>query len=315
MNVHKPIIYVSAGGTSSLSDEFFSNCTENAKLKSDVKLDEKNKALSNIAAAITGIIGITVVPTPLAIGLTQYLNKTKEQIASSQETFKATQILNELNLNQLQSLIEVIPFLSLPEEFEFPPGHPLPENIYRVHPLKSKSKKYIPLESFYALLYDERETELIRLLTDLGATKIKIQELTNESNEQGADANVQVTGAGGVGGNFSREGKQSGIKARTIQLRGKPWTPNLTLELEKYSWLPYEPKWEALVHARKYGGTLSDSIELTSDISYSITGKIKLAEGLLQNIADLGAGIKAIKACQKRQLFEFEFADSIENSK
>ena len=341
MNKCKLIIYVSADGTSSLADQISAVDREITKLKSDIKPNENNsKALEDVPlttaamgalTAMLTVIGVTLVPflsvAPLAIGVVQYLIKKQEQTSSSQEASlheadsdeefanKAAQVLNQLSLNQLQTLVEVIPFSSLSEEFEFPPGHPFPENIYRVHPLKSKSRKYIPLESFYALLYDERETELIRLLTDLGATKIVIQEVTNESNEQEANANVQFTGIGGGEGSFARAGKQSGVKARTIQLRGKPWTSNLTLAMEKYSWLPYEPKWEALVHARIYGGALSDSIELTSDISHSIGGKLKLAEGLLQNIADLGSGVKTIKAHQKRQLFEVEFADSIEDSK
>ena len=152
-------------------------------------------------------------------------------------------------------------------------------------------------------------------MTDLGAKRIVIQEVTNETNDQAANANIQLGAIGGGEGSLIQEGKQLGIKARTIKLRGKHWTPNLSFEPEKYSWLPFEPKWEGLVHARIHGGTLSDSIELTSDISYAIGGNIKLTEGILQNFAEFGAGIKAINSSQKKQIFEVEFSDSIEGIK
>ncbi len=340
MNRRKPIIYVSADGTSSISDRVDAATFEIVKLKLELKPKEKNNKLldTNLsyilsaAASTAGLVSIlsSVLPfpplvLPLVYSLTQLIKKQEGQTSTTQElafhslsndeefSAKATQILNQLNLSQLQSLVEMIPFSSLPEEFEFPPGHPLPESIYRVHPLKTKNKRYIPLESFYSLLFDEREAELIRLLTDLGAKKIVIQEVTNETNDQGVNANVKLGGMGGGEGSRIREGKQSGIKARTIKLRGKHWTPNLNIEPEKYSWLPYEPKWEGLVHARIHGGTLSDSIELTSDISYAIGGNIKLTEGILQNLAEFGAGMKAINSSQKKQVFEVEFSDSIED--
>ena len=345
MNRRKPIIYVSADDIASFTDRVGAATSEITKLNLELKSKEKNSKLSDpslidklsdttLVDKFSTVVGIASIfmPSPflhvsliLAIGLTELIKKKEGQIPTRHESnfepldndekfsVKATQILNQLNLSQLQSLVEMIPFSSLPEEFEFPPGHPLPESIYRVHPLKTKNKRYIPLESFYSLLFDERESELIRLLTDLGAKKIVIQEVTNETNDQRANANIQLTGIGGGEGSLIRDGKQSGIKSRTIKLRGKNWTPNLNFEPEKYSWLPYEPKWEGLVHARIHGGTLSDSIELTSDISYAIGGNIKLTEGILQNLAEFGADMKAINSSQKKQIFEVEFSDSIED--
>ena len=343
MNRRKPIIYVSAdGGISSITDGVDAATFEITKLNLELKSTEKNnKILDNnlfsilsgvsTTASLVSILSPFVLPFsplvvfPLIYSLSQLIKKQEGQTSTTQEldlqlvsndeefSVRATQILTQLNLRQLQSLVETIPFSSLPEEFEFPPGHPLPESIYRVHPLKTKNKRYIPLESFYSLLFDERESELIRLLTDLGANKIVIQEITNETNDQGANLNIQLGGIGGGEGNLMREGKQLGTKARTIKLRGKHWTPNLNFEPEKYSWLPFEPKWEGLVHARIHGGTLSDSIELTSDISYAIGGNIQLTEGILQNIAEFRAGMKAINSSQKKQVFEVEFSDSIED--
>ena len=86
---------------------------------------------------------------PLTYSVAQLIMKKEGQTSTTQEStlqsvsndeefsVKATQILNQLNLSQLQSLVETIPFSSLPEEFEFPPGHPLPESIY---PTFSRSK-------------------------------------------------------------------------------------------------------------------------------------------------------------------------------
>jgi len=77
---------------------------------------------------------------------------------------------------------------------------------------------------------------------------------------------------------------------------------------EKYSWLSYEPAWMAVVHARLYGKCLTASIELTNDDSYSLSGKIGLAEGLLQNLVGLDAGASFSRNKATTSLISVEFA-------
>ena len=175
MNRRKPIIYVSAdGGISSITDGVDAATFEITKLNLELKSTEKNnKILDNnlfsilsgvsTTASLVSILSSVVLPFsplvvfPLIYSLSQLIKKQEGQTSTTQEldlqlvsndeefSVRATQILTQLNLRQLQSLVETIPFSSLPEEFEFPPGHSLPESIYRIHPLKTKNKTPIQI--------------------------------------------------------------------------------------------------------------------------------------------------------------------------
>jgi hypothetical protein len=333
MDSHKPIIYIATDNYPVFSEKLSSTIKEIENLKPG---EDWQKIIAGIAGytgtgvgvgALAAIVGSAFITPPLlGLASTFAINKWKEIQLSKSESLtpktlenngqsldKAVKTLKELNLENWKSLVESIPLSSIPNDLEFPPGHPLPEHLYRVHPLKLKKNKYIPIEVFDTLLYDEREAELIYLLTDLGATKITFREINNQSNEHGANAEVKIIGAGGLEGKGEHKRTQSQDNSQFIKLRGKPWTPNMTIDKEKYSWLSYEPSWERLVHTRLVGGALSTTIELTTDNSYSISGQFKLAEGLLQNIGALGAGATITQSFQKKKLFEVEFADSIEN--
>ena len=189
----------------------------------------------------------------------------------------------------------------------------MPGKFYRAHPLKSKSNKYIPIETFDSLLYAERESELIRLLVDLGATKITIQEQQLGKIASGATTNVGIIGAGGAKAELKADIEKLNEAIRNFSLEGINWTLELKNKFDEkaYSWLPYEPAWGAVVHARLYGKCLTASIELTNDNSYSISGKMGLAEGLLQDIAGFDVGASYTRSQTKTSLISAEFAPSI----
>lgn len=219
-------------------------------------------------------------------------------------------ILNNLNLEDWSSFITQISYASISEDFDFPPGHPLPSKLYRAHPLKSKINKYIPIEVFDYLLYAEREAELIHLLVDLGATKITIKEKQVGHVALENATNIKLTGAGGLEGKMEQDTNKLNESTRTFSLGGKKWSLELVEKFDDtiYSWLAYEPAWTAVVHARLYGKCLTASIELTNDDSYSISGKIGLVEGLLQNLADLDANALFNRNQTKTSLIAVEFA-------
>ena len=218
--------------------------------------------------------------------------------------------LNEFNLEGWSEFITETPYSEIPEDFDFPPGHPLLGKLYRAHPLKSKSNKYIPIEVFDSLLYAERETELICLLVDLGATKITIKEKKVGKTATEIEADAKLTGAGRVEGKIEGDINQSDESIRNLSLEGKPWSSEIVEKFDEknYSWLPYEPAWRAVAHSRLYGKCLTASIELTNDDSDSISGKIGLAEGLLQNLTDLNLGASFIRNQNKTILIYVEFA-------
>ena len=194
MDSHKSIIYIATdnylGDNSPVFSEKLSSIIkeiENLKLGEDWQ-----KIITGIAAStgttrvLTGIVGSVIAPWLLVgtlpvITASMFINTRKQSQLSKSEPLtpktldnnaldnngqsldKAVKTLKQLNLENWKSFVETISLSSIPNDLEFPPGHPLPEHLYRVHPLKSKGNKYIPIETFDTLLYDEREAELIYL--------------------------------------------------------------------------------------------------------------------------------------------------------
>ena len=235
-------------------------------------------------------------------------NNKLEELKEGEELAKS---LKEKEIRRKDEF-ELIEFPSVPSDLNFYPGHPIAGKSYRVHPLSNKleSKKnmYIPVELFDSILYKERESELIKILVDLGATKISIQELSSSKIQGSAEAEASVTGAGGVSGETKGENQQSSSADQVMTLKQKNWTPD-NFKSDEYSWLPYEPDWESLVHARIEGDCLSSSFELTSDTSFSIDGEIELTEGLLEKLGSFGVGGEFSRLRKKKKRFEVKFVD------
>lgn len=213
-----------------------------------------------------------------------------------------------LDINDWIEFIEEIPFSKIPQEIDFPPGHPLPRRLYRVHPLKKKSNRYIPVEVFDSLLYQERESELIKLLIDLGAVEITIKDLSSTKTKGGMSAKATASTVGGLETKAEAEREKSSSETRLIQLSQKSWDAEKFNEAD-YSWLAYEPAWEALVHARLIGKCLLSSVELNSDTSYSISANLGLTEGFIQQFADVGGDIEFSNLYKASKLFEVKFID------
>jgi hypothetical protein len=80
--------------------------------------------------------------------------------------------------------------------FTFEPGHPQPQHVYQRHPLAksnaSKMNRFLPLDRFADTLYNERKAELMRILVDLGATRVSSTIERSTVSEQSGKANVKV---------------------------------------------------------------------------------------------------------------------------
>jgi len=333
----KPLLYILQTESVSLQETVSSAITNVASFDEDNQPTYPNsisaiaKKIAMIGAA-TAIDFILPFPLPIASVLITDLIQRKTlnnndnsqnkdlKIDSSNVKLKndsivdVSKVLKNFDLEGWSTFIAQISYSHIPENFEFSPGHPLPGRFYRAHPLKSKNNKYIPIETFDLLLYAEREAELIRLLVDLGATKITIQEKQLGKIASDATANASLTGAGGVKAELKGDSNKLNESIRSFSLGGINWTLELKNQFDEnaYSWLPYEPAWAAVVHARLYGKCLTASIELTNDDSYSISGKLGLTEGLLQNLGGFDAGASFTRSQTKTSLISVEFAPAIE---
>ena len=183
----------------------------------------------------------------------------------------------------LSPAVQTLRFTELPTEMIFPPGHPLPEHLYRSHPINSSL--YIPFETYDEVLYAEREAELVRLLVDLGATRIEISQIGSDSAEADIKTEAGVVAIGSI--NASVEGSKSRTKrdVRNFNLKGRKWSTDTSINVEDYAWLQYEPSWRAVAHARKTGACLSASIELNEEATFSLNAQL----GLKGALAQLGA--------------------------
>ncbi len=178
--------------------------------------------------------------------------------------------------------------------YRFQPGHPVVGKAYRKHPLNDYQDDdighlYIPSDSYDAILLEERESELLKLLVHLGATKISITKKATEKTRSAFNAGVSVQ-AGPVGGgdlNYRSDTDREidKLDTREFSLSGRTWRADSKIDLGKFFWLSYEPSWKAVVFAREEGGCLTASLEIRESTSFStdknleMSVKVKLAEG------------------------------------
>lgn len=201
--------------------------------------------------------------------------------------------------------------------YRFQPGHPVVGKAYRRHPLSDYSTPdngnlYIPSDSYDAILLEERESELIKLLVHLGATKISITKKASDKNRNAitAEASLQMGPMGG--GDVSYTGKSERdtdtLNTREFSLTGRPWKADSRLDRESFYWLSYEPSWKAVVFAREVGGCLTASLEIKENTSFStdknfeLSVKAKLAEAGAQ------AGLSALETEENTYFVKAEFA-------
>ena len=132
----------------------------------------------------------------------------------------------------------------LPAGIEFPAGDPIPGQMYRQHPLKSKHHCYYPVPNYFSLLFEEREQALLDLLCDLGATKIEIAPLNPEDSSTATDENHQKV---------FEYAKRARSSAKSI-------------DTQHYPWLAHEPAWRSVVNKRLNKSISSTQFEFDIDV-------------------------------------------------
>lgn len=175
---------------------------------------------------------------------------------------------------------------ALARGFKFAPGHPRTHVSYRVHPLAELSGgkhagHYIPQDSFDQTLLEEREAELLRLLVELGATRIVISEKHSNKEKTVLEAALQAEAskvaefkASASHGN-THHGSES--NSREFLLVGKPSRDGEEIDEARFAWLRFEPSWQSLVQARQVGQCAKATLELKEETSYSNETKVQAA--------------------------------------
>lgn len=201
--------------------------------------------------------------------------------------------------------------------YSFSPGHPKVGQAYRLHPLSKfpgsgKGGLYIPEEGYDELLLDEREAELIRLLVELGATRISITEKQEQQSSSAASASTQASmkGVGGASAEGGTNSKSTSLdhESREFKLVGKPWHKGGKLNGSDFAWVKFEPSWGAMVVAREVGECTKAAIEIREETTFSSEKHISVAA----KTKLYGAGVSGRKASTgqagKVYYIEAEFA-------
>jgi hypothetical protein len=201
--------------------------------------------------------------------------------------------------------------------YRFQPGHPVVGKAYRKHPLTDfpnpdNGNLYIPSDSYDAILLEERESELIKLLVHLGATKITITKKASDKNRNTVTAGVSVQagpmGGGDVSYTGNAERETDTLDTREFSLTGRPWNTDSKVDRESFFWLSYEPSWKAVVFARETGGCLSASLEIKESTSFSTDKNLELSVKAKLTEVGAQAGISNAGNEEKTYFVKAEFA-------
>lgn len=244
--------------------------------------EPSNKSYADMALSIAGSAVLSSIPgymfgTMFGLGAIKTINALfdKKSISKSEADSLSLEIKA---LQESMKKYHVTRSEAFDRGYKFPPGHPQSGVLYKIHPLakyasSDKENVYIPESDYSKALLDERESELIRLLVDLGATKISIARNSNEKIKFSVSSQVNVDVASLTGGeaktDYNSSSNNEEKNVRTFILKGKKWLPDDKISTEKYSWLFYEPSWRSVVNAREIGGCMSAAIEINEISIYS----------------------------------------------
>ncbi len=158
----------------------------------------------------------------------------------------------------------------LPDDLLFPLGHPIVGRTYRRHPFKSRRNHYYPVTDYFSMLFKEREQALLRMLTQLGATKIIMTPIPPTG-----DLDCQVSLA---------------AQLHQTVFSYPPRTGALPdqLDFQQHPWLAGEPTWEAIAHQRLTSGALFAQFEFNMDVMGLLKSQIK-------RIAQLVPGLDSMR--------------------
>ncbi|MBF7978682.1 MULTISPECIES: hypothetical protein [Rahnella] len=235
------------------------------------------------------LIGFAATVSPMVLNL--FSNKENNDVKITKEDAK----ILDAALNKYSLTIDE----TKGRKLRFPPGHPIVGLFYRLHPLEKinsdKERLYIPDDYYEELLLQEREAELLDILINLGATKIKIIKENNKNSNRFShvesvmelSGTVPVTVEGGINNRLNQQDYNDEV--RLFELVGKKWKTGDQLNRKEYSWLPFQPQWGSLIVAREIGGCIKAAVEMTSRSVFSadVSAKAKLQSHIVSANAEL----------------------------
>lgn len=167
----------------------------------------------------------------------------------------------------------------------FPPGHPRRKLVYARHP--ARPDLYYPVASFHRKAFEHKFAEAIRLLTSLGARKIRVEHEKGWGREFGIDfsATVPKSEAQGSGG-FSSSNKSDDRILFVATLKGHT-PPRLP---DNLVWYPHENIWQEIARNRIECGLEEFDLAVGYSDDYGVNAK--LMANLTQASFELGGSFE-----------------------
>lgn len=281
------------GGFFSTSKEKNKN-SEPADKKQNETYSRAGIALASLLLPLPAAIIVNAAPAVYSLYrtlMTRDESLTREKLMDSAEIF-------DLQIRKLSFTIKS----AKNKGYKFQPGHPQINRAYILHPLsdfdENKKNIYIPSDSLDEVLLQERESEMIRLFVTLGATIIRFEKEGGEDLRSSLSGGIEVAspeGSAVMGASMASTSDNIKSDKRTIKLSGKEWKKDSLIDKSKFSWLSFEPSWEAIVFARECGGCVSANLELKKKTSFStdVDGKIGMGIGMLKASIGIDSSINS----------------------
>ncbi|MBQ0213860.1 hypothetical protein KAH51_10355 [Proteus vulgaris] len=163
------------------------------------------------------------------------IDKSKEELQELYDDFILTK--NELSPNT-----------------EFQVNHPIDKFVYKKHPdNNSYPNLMIDIATYSTILNKLKETELIDILIQLGATKIELNKINSNSKKISScfEFGLQY----GSADIHTESTTDSKVKETIIyELEGKKFSGKL--DRSKYIWINNEPEWNNIIAAREEGNSI-----------------------------------------------------------
>jgi hypothetical protein len=145
------------------------------------------------------------------------------------------------------------------------------ETVYTGHP--HRPPVYALMADFHRFLFEDKATELFRLLECLGATRVSVSHVSHVSGTRSAKGSLGVD-AFGLKGELEKQRTEKSeiVYEASYQPTHAPYVP------DDLVWYPGERTWQRIVHSRLNTGLLTINVDLHYQQDYQITGD--LAAGL-----------------------------------
>ncbi|QQU02186.1 formylglycine-generating enzyme family protein [Myroides odoratus] len=190
--------------------------------------------------------------------------------------------------------------LFLPDNLEFPVGHPIDNTLYVVHPYNEKY--YIPIDGHEHILFKDRIDEFNNLVQALGATEIKYTRInkkgTNSSRKEDLNIHLKVDGKvnkGALGFNYHDKEDQS-LSEAVGYFTGQKFNPKVKPHLpSKLVWYNKETSWQRLFAQRTNGNNLLEVVEEVSSKSLKTVSR--------QEIININAQLDLLSASINAEIY------------